>query len=45
MNNYKNETELAMFLNNATYNDYYDRLKLIAISLFSWDNLDRKSVV
>lgn len=41
MNNYKNETELAMFLNNATYNDYYDRLKLIAISLFSWDNLEK----
>ena len=40
MNNYKSETELAMFLNNATYNDYYDRLKLIAISLFNWDGLE-----
>ena len=39
MNN-KSETELAMFLNNATYNDYYDRLKLIAISLFNWDGLE-----
>lgn len=38
--NKKSETELAMFLNNATYNDYYDRLKLIAISLFSWDGLE-----
>ena len=34
------ETELSMFLNNATYCDYYDRLKLIAISLFTWDGLD-----
>lgn len=41
MNNYKSETELAMFLNNATYNDYYDRLKLIAVSLFNWDNLEK----
>lgn len=40
MNNRKSETELAMFLNNATYNDYYDRLKLIAISLFNWDGLE-----
>ena len=39
MNN-KSETELAMFLNNATYNDYYDRLKLIATSLFTWDGLE-----
>lgn len=38
--NYKSETELAMFLNNATYNDYYDRLKLIAISLFNWEGLE-----
>lgn len=38
--NGKNETNLAMFLNNVTYNDYYDRLKLIAISLFNWDGLE-----
>ena len=38
--NGKNETNLAMFLNNVTYNDYYDRLKLIAISLFSWEGLE-----
>ena len=35
-----NETDLAMFLNNATYTDYYNRLKLIAISLFTWEGLD-----
>ena len=34
------ETELSMFLNNATYTDYYDRLKLIAVSLFTWKGLD-----
>lgn len=34
------ETDLSMFLNNATYADYYDRLKLIAISLFTWEGLD-----
>ena len=34
------ETDLSMFLNNATYSDYYDRLKLIAISLFTWEGLD-----
>jgi hypothetical protein len=34
------ETELSMLMNNATYTDYYDRLKLIAISLFTWDGLD-----
>lgn len=35
-----NETDLAMFLNNATYTNYYDRLKLIAVSLFTWEGLD-----
>lgn len=34
------ETELQMFMNNATYTDYYDRLKLIATSMFTWDGLD-----
>ncbi|MBR2652478.1 hypothetical protein IKD56_03995 [bacterium] len=38
--NHKTETELSMFLNNATYTDYYDRLKLIATSLFTWDGMD-----
>ena len=34
------ETEIAMNLNNLTYINYLDRLKLIATSLFSWKNLD-----
>lgn len=38
--NQKTETELSMFLNNVTYSDYYDRLKLIATSLFTWDGMD-----
>lgn len=36
----KNQTDLAMIINNATYDDYFSRLKLIAISLFKWDGLD-----
>lgn len=36
----KNETDLSMIINNRTYNDYYDRLKMIASSLFTWENLD-----
>jgi len=34
------ETDLAMMINNATFVDYIDRLKLIAISLFTWKGLD-----
>lgn len=34
------ETEIAMNLNNLTYINYLDRLKLIATSLFTWKNLD-----
>ena len=34
------ETDLAMFINDRTYTNYYDRLKLIAISLFTWEGLD-----
>lgn len=34
------ETDLAMAINNATYVDYLDRLKLIATSLFTWEGLD-----
>ena len=34
------ETDLTMLINNATYTNYYDRLKLIAISLFTWKGLD-----
>lgn len=35
-----NETDLAMAVNNKTYIDYLDRLKLLAISLFKWKGLD-----
>ena len=34
------DTELSMFLNNATLNDYEDRLHMLAISLFTWKGLD-----
>lgn len=34
------ETDLAMSVNNATYVDYLDRLKLVATSLFTWEGLD-----
>lgn len=34
------ETELAMSINNQTYIDYLDRLKLLATSLFTWEGLD-----
>lgn len=34
------ETDLAMAVNNQTYIDYLDRLKLLAISLFTWEGLD-----
>lgn len=34
------ETDLAMSINNATYVDYLDRLKLVATSLFTWEGLD-----
>lgn len=34
------ETDLAMAVNNATYSDYYNRLKILATSLFIWDGLD-----
>lgn len=35
------ETDLAMRINNETYVDYLDRLKLLATSLFTWDGLDK----
>lgn len=35
-----NETDLAMAINNKTYIDYLDRLKLLAVSLFKWKGLD-----
>ena len=34
------ETDLAMIINNQTYINYLDRLKLIACSLFTWEGLD-----
>ena len=34
------DTELSMFLNNATLIDYEDRLHMLAISLFTWKGLD-----
>ena len=34
------ETDLAMLINNETYADYLNRLRLIATSLFTWENLD-----
>ena len=35
------ETDLSMVINNQTYIDYLDRLKLIATSLFTWEKLDK----
>ena len=34
------ETDLSMLINDKTYIDYLNRLKLIAISLFTWRGLD-----
>ena len=34
------DTELSMFLNNATAIDYYDRLMMLATSIFTWKGLD-----
>lgn len=39
--NGKKETDLAMLINNLTFIDYLNRLKLIAVSLFTWENLDK----
>lgn len=30
---------LANYLNDATYNDYFERMKKIALSIFEWENL------
>ena len=34
------ETDLSMMINDKTYIDYLNRLRLIATSLFTWDKLD-----
>lgn len=34
------ETDLAMLINNRTMKDYFDRLSLIATSIFTWEGLD-----
>lgn len=34
------ETEIAIMLNNQTMIDYLDRLRMLATSLFTWENLD-----
>ena len=31
--------EDAMYVNNATYVDYLERFKKIAMSIFEWENL------
>ena len=35
------ETELAMLINDKTMIDYLDRLRMLATSLFTWENLDK----
>lgn len=35
-----NQTKEAMFMNNATFIDYFNRMRLIATSLFTWKGLD-----
>ena len=36
------EEKLSAFVNNQTYLDYLDRLRLVATSLFTWDGLDEE---
>ena len=36
-----NLTENTMYVNNTTYVDYINRLRLIATSLFTWEGLDK----
>ena len=35
-----NETDLAMLINDRTFIDYLDRLRMLATSLFTWKGLD-----
>ena len=36
----KTSVDEAMILNNQTYIDYYNRLKLLALSIFEWEFLE-----
>ena len=40
MGKQKDLTRESMIRNNQTYLDFYDRLKLLATSLFSYEGLD-----
>ena len=37
----KQEDNMAIMVNNRTYIDYLDRLRMLATSIFSWKNLDK----
>lgn len=36
-----NDTDLAMFINDKSYIDNLDKLRMLATSLFTWKNLDK----
>ena len=36
-----NQIDLSMYINDLTYIDYIDRLRMLATSLFTWKNLDK----
>lgn len=36
-----NQIDLSMYINDLTYIDYLDRLRMLATSLFTWKNLDK----
>lgn len=40
-----NQDDLTAFINDLTFIDYLDRLKMLAISLFTWKNLDKHAGV
>ena len=37
----KTERQVAELMNNATFVDYLNKLKILATSLFTWENLDK----
>ena len=41
MNNKINQIDLTAILNDVTYLEYLDKLRMLATSLFTWKNLDR----